>query len=84
MKDFSAFLDVGDMRIGLKKSAPELSEDLFCLFSPSTLFHFCSSPQTPFTLHCRFSRLRFFVILWTVACQAPLSMGFSRQEYWSG
>ena len=22
--------------------------------------------------------------LWTVACQAPLSMGFSRQEYWSG
>ena len=25
-----------------------------------------------------------FVILWTVACQAPLSVGFSRQEYWSG
>ena len=22
--------------------------------------------------------------LWTVACQAPLSMGFLRQEYWSG
>ena len=22
--------------------------------------------------------------LWTVACQAPLSMGFSGQEYWSG
>ena len=22
--------------------------------------------------------------MWTVACQAPLSMGFSRQEYWSG
>ena len=22
--------------------------------------------------------------LWMVACQAPLSMGFSRQEYWSG
>ena len=21
---------------------------------------------------------------WTVACQAPLSMGFSRQKYWSG
>ena len=21
---------------------------------------------------------------WTVACQAPLSMGFSRQQYWSG
>ena len=24
------------------------------------------------------------VTLWTVARQAPLSMGFSRQEYWSG
>ena len=24
------------------------------------------------------------VNLWTVAYQAPLSMGFSRQEYWSG
>ena len=22
--------------------------------------------------------------LWTIACQAPLSMKFSRQEYWSG
>ena len=21
---------------------------------------------------------------WTIACQAPLSMGFSRQQYWSG
>ena len=21
---------------------------------------------------------------WTIACQAPLSMGFSKQEYWSG
>ena len=25
-----------------------------------------------------------FVTPWTAACQAPLSMGFSRQEYWSG
>ena len=25
-----------------------------------------------------------FVTPWTVACQAPLSMGFSKQEYWSG
>ena len=24
------------------------------------------------------------MIPWTVACQVPLSMGFSRQEYWSG
>ena len=31
-----------------------------------------------------FSHVSLFVTLWTVACQAPLSMGFSRQEYWSG
>ena len=30
------------------------------------------------------SRVRLFATPWTVACQAPLSMGFSRQEYWSG
>ena len=32
----------------------------------------------------RFSRVQLFATLWTVACQAPLSMEFSRQEYWSG
>ena len=32
----------------------------------------------------RFSRVRLFVTLWAAACQAPLSMGFARQEYWSG
>ena len=31
-----------------------------------------------------FSHVQLFVTLWIVACQAPLSMGFSRQEYWSG
>ena len=30
------------------------------------------------------SRVRLFVTPWTVAHQAPLSVGFSRQEYWSG
>ena len=30
------------------------------------------------------SHVRLFATLWTVPCQAPLSMGFSRQEYWSG
>ena len=30
------------------------------------------------------SHIQFFATLWTVAHQAPLSMGFSRQEYWSG
>ena len=31
-----------------------------------------------------FSHVRLFATPWTAACQAPLSMGFSRQEYRSG
>ena len=31
-----------------------------------------------------FSHVRLFENPWTVACQAPLSMGLSRQEYWKG
>ena len=30
------------------------------------------------------TRVRLFETPWTVTCQAPLSMGFSRQEYWRG
>ena len=30
------------------------------------------------------SRVPLFATPWTVACQAPLSMGFSRQEHWNG
>ena len=32
----------------------------------------------------RFSCVQLFLTLWTTARQASLSMGFSRQEYWSG
>ena len=31
-----------------------------------------------------FSHFQLFVNLWTIAHQAPLSTGFSRQKYWSG
>ena len=31
-----------------------------------------------------FSHVLFFATPWTVAHEAPLSMGVSRQEYWSG
>ena len=35
-------------------------------------------------VHGCFSHVQLFAMLWTVAHQAPLSMAFSRQEYWSG
>ena len=42
--------------------------------------HLCCYVHVP----SHFSHVRLFATLWTVALQAPLSMGFSRQEYWSG
>ena len=42
----------------------------------------CSKPRL--THHvCALSHVPLFATQWTVACQAPLSMGFPRQEYWS-
>ena len=53
-------------------------------------FSYISSCQTHWFSHMaccvlnHFSHVQFFVTLWAVAHQAPLSMGFSRQDYWSG
>ena len=44
---------------------------------------FCQEPMHVSMLS-HFSRVRLFAMLWTVAHQAPLSIGFSRQEFWSG
>ena len=33
---------------------------------------------------CSVAKLRLIFGQWTVACQSPLSMGFSRHKYWSG
>ena len=54
------------------------------LLSLSLTFNFTSlkSPHLLPGLSC-FSHLRLFMTLQTVAYQAPWSLGFSRQEYWS-
>ena len=55
---------------------------------PKTLCQRCDPgfyPQTPSGLCCAvLSCVWLFATPWTVACQAPRSMEFSRQEYWSG
>ena len=38
----------------------------------------------PFYVLSHFSHVQFCVAPWTSACQATLSMGFSRKKYWSG
>ena len=56
--------------------------------SPACLTHLVAGPQTQFQrVACvlsHFSRVWLFVSPWTVTHQAPQSIGFSRQEYWSG
>ena len=55
----------------------------------STLWHWVGPEvHLDFSIRCyevkSLSRVRLFVTPWTVAYQAPQSMGFSRQECWSG
>ena len=74
----------------LSARIPEMSG--FVLFSFFLLVFFLASFQLYLTLLLHkerkkvkaLSHVRLFVTPWTVAHQAPLSMGFSRQEYWSG
>ena len=49
----------------------------FNIHSSFTKLHACVSVKS-------LSRVQLFATLWTVALHDPLSMGFSRQEYWSG
>ena len=67
---------------------PSYQRGLPDLPSPSRLtIHISSVPQSTYPNGCilsHFSRVWLFVTLWTVAYRAPLSMGFTRQEYWSG
>ena len=44
----------------------------------------CSQKNKQLVVFSCFGCVRLFVTLWTVACQAPLSLEFSRQENWSG
>ena len=57
------------------------NQHIFCMDRKKSL-------KTKQTYSCavlsHFSHVQLFVTLSTIACQAPLSMGFSRQEYWSG
>ena len=48
-----------------------------------SIYRKCPEKTYMCVLSC-FSHVRRCATLWTIACQAPLSTGFPRQEYWSG
>ena len=59
-----------------------ISDQHLCLQLKSC-FKSLTLKQCACMLSC-FSRVQLCATLWTVVCQAPLFMGFSRQEYWHG
>ena len=53
----------------------------------SLMMKMWNSSLSSFHVMCmlsHFGSVRLFVTLWAVVCQAPMSMGFSTREYWSG
>ena len=73
---FPTLGDLPDPRIEPKSPvAPAMAGELFATEPPG-------KPKC--YMHDKSLQLFPIAILWTVACQALLSMGFSRQEYWSG
>ena len=66
---------IGNVKIQAK---PQEGKNWTCMCKhPAILNHFALQVKS-------LSRVWLFATPWTVAYQAPLSMGFSRQEYWSG
>ena len=68
---------------------PELWEKKFLLFKQLSLWCFVQAALTneyrgETESVSRSTMSDSFATLWTIACQAPLFMEFSRQEYWSG
>ena len=60
---------------------PITSSSQLCPQSPRPALSFFHSTLCVLS---HFSRVQHFVTPWTIACQSPLSTGFSRQEHWSG
>ena len=69
-----------------QKSFTALNIPVMCLFilSPPTPGNHWSFDYVHSHVLSHFSHILLFATPWTAAHQAPLSMGFSRQEYWSG
>ena len=68
-------------------NSPHFSSGLSPLLTGSPQSDLKPSPQKPGKVKSEvksLSRVRFFMTPWTVAYQAPSSMGFSRQGHWSG
>jgi hypothetical protein len=81
--------------LGRQPSRPNRSMFLELIFTPPRHDHWFKCGQDPSDIFLgsylynlcvlsHVSHVRLFAAPWSVACQAPLSIGFFREEYWSG
>ena len=70
--------------LSLPSVAVLLAVDTSCILNSVAVYEHGTSSLTSVCVLCHFSHVWLCGMLWIIACQAPLSMGFSRQEYWSG
>ena len=77
IRSFGCFMSISKLTSGVHDCFSQICK--FQIFLPSESLSECLRSWL-----CLLSCVWLFVTPWTVACQALLSMGFSRQEYWSG
>ena len=78
------FSSPGDLPdLGIEPRSPAFQADSLLSEPPGKPTINSTSVCNQFSSFQLLSRVRLFATPWTVACQAPLSIEFSRQEYWS-
>ena len=63
----------------LKRGEVTRTTNTWSSSTSSTLFPYQIDSAATVLIH-----IKLFITPWTIVCQAPLSMEFSREEYWSG
>ena len=73
-------------RVMGKKGSFRRKEEITCIYFYTYSVYVCTNVYKHIYIYvaCLLSRVQLFATPWTVAHQVPPSMGFSRQEYWSG
>ena len=72
--------------VSLRGNSPAVQWPRLCAFTPEGLGSIPGWELRSYKMSCAslLCCVWLFCHPWTVACQAPLSMGFSRQEFWGG
>ena len=81
------FSNLEERAYGLRQNSEENERaDVLCLWAGMVRQTWRTEENDKFTMRVCWvaSVMSDSVIAWTVSCQASLSMGFSRQEYWNG